>query len=75
MRFSTSKYWKHRGDCCDFIEIIKVIEDNGSTAELKAAMHTQLDGKWSMLLSSFQFRVPKKDYWKWNQFVPRGNKV
>lgn len=71
-KFETHKYWKHRGDCCDFLEILEIIEDTGDRAEIKVAWHTQSNKSWRTLVRKDQFRVTTKDYHGWQAYSPRG---
>lgn len=74
MRYSTTKFWKHRGDCCDFFEVLEILEDNGETAEVKVAWHTQSNKSWRTLIRNDQFRISKKDYHGYQPYKPRGEK-
>lgn len=74
MKFHRQKFWKHRGDCCDFFEVIEVIEDNGETAIVKAAWHTQSNRSWRNMVPEDHFRIPKKDYDKFRAYRPRGER-
>lgn len=74
MKFATSQFWKHRNVCCEFFEIVKIIEDDGVTAEIKVVWNEQLNNGY-VALTSDQFRITKKQYSKWQGYQPRGAKL
>lgn len=71
MKFSGSKFWKHRNICCEFIEILEIIFDDGETAEIKASLNEQLNSGYKTLIPSYQFIIGRKEYPKWRAYVPR----
>lgn len=73
-KFTTHNFWKRKGDCCDFIEVKKVIGDNGISAELKVSLHTRIHGGWKTLVKDMELRISKRDYVLWNQYTPNGMK-
>ena len=73
MKFSSSQFWRQRGDCCIFIEVLEVLSDDGETAELKVSWNRQLDTYWRVL-SVEHFRVRSRDYGAWTTYHPRGDK-
>lgn len=75
MKFAETNFWKHRNVCCEFIEVVAIISDDGETAELRAALNEQLNNGYVTLVSNYNFRVSKKDYPKWQSYSPRGNKL
>ena len=74
MKFGGSKYWKRKGVCCEFIEVLEVIEDNGVTALIRVSLNEQLNKSWKTLIAEDRFRLNAKEYVKWNLYRPRGNR-
>ena len=72
-KFATCTYWKKKGDCCDFIEVVRVINDDGERSRLVVNLHTQRHTGWATLVRGFEYLVNRNEYGKWNQFVPRGD--
>ena len=73
MRFASAKFWKHRGDCCDFFEVVEIISDDGETAEVKVAWHTQMSSFWVNIVPRDQFRIMKREYHQYQAYSPRGD--
>lgn len=74
-KFTTHKFWKNKGDCCDFIGITEVISDDGITAEVRFDYFTQRQRSYKLLSRDIITRIPKNSYKSWNQFMPRGNLI
>lgn len=72
MKFANHKYWRHRGDCCDFLEVLEVLSDNGEEAELVVSWNNQLHKSWRTLVSRMNIRIMKNDYRNWRAIIPRG---
>jgi len=75
MKFSTNGFWKKKNVCCEFIEIIEIIEDTGKTARIIASVNEQLYREWKTLVSVEHMNVGMRDYDKWQSYNPRGNRI
>jgi hypothetical protein len=73
-KFIKNKFYKNRGDCCDFVEVHEVLFDSGRSAEIKVTWCHQLHDSWKKLCTD-QFIVTEKQYPKWMHFTPRGERV
>ena len=75
MKFRTApfKFWRQRGDCCLFFEVLEVLHDDGDTAELKVAWCRQNDRSYRVLAVE-NTRIQKKDYINWVSYLPRGER-
>jgi hypothetical protein len=74
MKFSSSRYWKKKAVCCEFIEVLEVVLDTGFVAEVKVSYNEQLHRSWKTLVKNDYFRIGTKDYDKWQTYTPRGNR-
>lgn len=72
-KFIAGGYYKHRGDCCDFVFVEQVLFDTGENAEIKVVWYTQMSNGWKRLCSD-QFVVGRSRYPKWVSYQPRGEK-
>lgn len=68
---SQMRFWRQRGDCCLFFEVIEVLSDTGFTAELKVTWHKQLDKGWRKLVTE-NTKIREREYANWNTYYPRG---
>jgi len=66
-----SRYWRQRGECCIFIQLLDVLSDDGKTAELRVKWCRQLDKGWRAL-GVENTRVRERDYASWSTHFPRG---
>lgn len=74
MKFNGSQFWRYRGDCCMFMEILAVISDDGETAELRVSWNKQMDKGWKPL-GAENIRVRASEYSSWVSCQPRGIKL
>lgn len=74
-KFETHKYWKRKGVCCEFIEVTKVLSDDGIRASLIINICEQTDAGWMAIANDFGVAITKRDYLNWNQYVPRKSRI
>lgn len=74
MKFSTSKYWRLRGVCGAFMEIITVIEDTGESAVIKVNWCTQFPKSWRPLAEEVA-NIHTRHYNYWIPYFPRGDRL
>lgn len=72
LKFEVGHYLKCKGDCCDFIQVIKCLLDNNEEAEVRAIWYTQTGSGWRQVSNETQFKISKKSYPRWRVFIPRG---
>lgn len=75
MKFAEGSKWRCRGDCCDWITVVKCIADTGQEAEIRAVWYTQLDSGYKQVSIETQFRINKRSYNLWRPYNPRGELV
>ena len=71
-KFKPGAFYKHKNDCCDFIEVIGIYHDNGTRADLFVSIYTQDSKGWRKLLTAAPINVSKAHYDKWESYLPRG---
>lgn len=74
MKFAAFKYWRQKGDCCLFIEILEIIEDTESMTTLRVSWNRQLHDMWRVL-GTENIRVRQKEFQNWVTYNPRGGKI
>lgn len=72
-KFVEGQYFKNRGDCCDFIQVTKVLVDTGTRAELAVTWFTQMHDGWRKLCTD-HFDISKNNYQKWMHYSPHGER-
>lgn len=71
-KFKIDGYYKHKHDCCDFIQVKGIYYDSGVRADLFVSMFTQEHKGWRELTSAISINVSKANYIKWEPYQPRG---
>ena len=73
-KFKVGEFFKHRGDCCDFIEIQQVVKEDDVRVEIRATWYTQRDNYWKLLTPSYQFSIMISEVGKWRSYKPKGER-
>ena len=74
MKFATAKFYRLRGYCGEFVEVLAVISDTGETAEITVAWCKHFDKGWKSLHAG-NIRISARDYLNWMPYRPPGIKL
>jgi len=70
----TPSFWRMRGQCCVFMEVVNILADDGQSAELTVSWYRQLSRDYR-LMATENIRIRMSDYPMWVTYQPNGNKV
>lgn len=72
-KFKVGNFLKNRGDCCDFLKVLDLVEqDTENSILIKAVFFTQLDIGWRKVSYEFWTKILKRDFKNWSVYEPRG---
>lgn len=74
MKFTSSKFWRQRGDCCLFMEILHVVSDDENMITLTVSWYRQLNDMYRFL-GTENIRIRSKEYDNWTAYNPRGEVI
>lgn len=75
MKFSyPGRFWRQRGDCCIFFEVVQTLFDDGETAEIVIRWCRQLDRDYRVLAEESK-RITAREYQDWTSYYPRGEAI
>lgn len=68
LKFKDGNYLKCKGDCCDFIKVIRCLRDTGEEAEVVAIWYTRMQGRsFRQVSNETQFKISKRQYLLWRK--------